>query len=157
MLLLHQTAGLLHAGRGRHREALSELSRAEELGSQLADSQGLASRATRWVPATLARLGRTGEARAFIAGLGDVLASSGEMRNASAVICLAEGDPAGALAAVAGVLDGTVPVLGDVTVWRLTCWPGSRTGSLVISGRRTGRWSGRWPWRRRTGWSCRSR
>jgi LuxR family transcriptional regulator, maltose regulon positive regulatory protein len=32
------------------------------------------------------------------------------------VICLAEGDAAGALAAVAGVLDGTAPVLGDVTV-----------------------------------------
>ena len=33
-----------------------------------------------------------------------------------AVICLAEGDPAGALGAVADVLDGTAPVLGYVTV-----------------------------------------
>jgi LuxR family transcriptional regulator, maltose regulon positive regulatory protein len=32
------------------------------------------------------------------------------------VICLAEGDPAAALAAVAGVLDGTAPVQGYVTV-----------------------------------------
>ena len=32
------------------------------------------------------------------------------------MICLAEGDPAGALAAVADVLDGTAPVLGYVTV-----------------------------------------
>jgi LuxR family transcriptional regulator, maltose regulon positive regulatory protein len=32
------------------------------------------------------------------------------------VICLAEGDPAGALAAVHDVLDGTAPVLGYVTV-----------------------------------------
>jgi LuxR family maltose regulon positive regulatory protein len=32
------------------------------------------------------------------------------------VICLAEGDPAAALAAVADVLDGTAPVLGYVTV-----------------------------------------
>ena len=32
------------------------------------------------------------------------------------MICLAEGDPAAALAAVAGVLDGTAPVLGYVTV-----------------------------------------
>ena len=32
------------------------------------------------------------------------------------MICLADGDPAGALAAVAGVVDGTAPVLGYVTV-----------------------------------------
>ena len=115
-LLLHQTAGILHAGRGRHREALEELSAAEHLGSQLADSQALASRATRWLPATQARLGMTGQARALLAALDDERASSGEIRNARAVICLAEGDPAGALAAVADVLDGTAPVLGDVTV-----------------------------------------
>ena len=115
-LLLHQTAGILHAGRGRHREALEELSAAEYLGSQLADSQALASRATRWLPAAQARLGMTGEARAFIAALDDERASSGEIRNARAVICLAEGNPAAALAAVADVLDGTAPVLGYVTV-----------------------------------------
>ena len=115
-LLLHQTAGILHAGRGRHHEALEELSAAEYLGSQLADSQALASRATRWLPATQARLGLTGEARAFIAALDDERASSGEIRNARAVICLAEGNPAAALATVSGVLDGTAPVLGYVTV-----------------------------------------
>jgi LuxR family transcriptional regulator, maltose regulon positive regulatory protein len=115
-LLLHQTAGLLHAGRGRHHEALEEFGAAEDLGSQLADSQALATRTTRWLPATQARLGMTGQARALIAALDDQLASSGEIRNALAVICLAEGNPAAALAAVASVLDGTAPVLGDVTV-----------------------------------------
>src|SRR5207245_1862767 len=48
-LLLHQTAGLLHAGRGRHHEALEEVGAAEYLGSQLADSQALATRTTRWL------------------------------------------------------------------------------------------------------------
>ena len=115
-LLLHQTAGILHAGRGRLHEALEELGAAEDLGSQLADSQALASRATRWLIATQARLGMTGEARAFLAALDDEQASSGEFRNARAVICLAEGNPAGALGAVADVLDGTAPVQGDVTV-----------------------------------------
>ena len=116
-LLLHQTAGILHAGRGRHHEALEELGAAEYLGSQLADdSQALAGRATRWLPATQARLGMTGEARAFLAALDDERASSGEFRNARAVICLAEGDPAAALSAVADVLDGTARVHGDVTV-----------------------------------------
>jgi len=115
-LLLHQTAGLLHAGRGRHHEALEEFGAAEYLGSQLADSQALATRTTRWLPATQARLGMTGEARALLAALDDERASSGEIRNARAVICLAEGNPAAALAAVADVLDGTAPVLGYVTV-----------------------------------------
>jgi LuxR family transcriptional regulator, maltose regulon positive regulatory protein len=115
-LLLHQTAGILHAGRGRLHEALEEFGAAEYLGSQLADSQALGSRTTRWLPATQARLGMTGEARAFLAALDDERASSGEIRNALAVICLAEGNPAAALAAVADVLDGTAPVQGDVTV-----------------------------------------
>ena len=115
-LLLHQTAGILHAGRGRHHEALEEFGAAEHLGSQLADSQALATRTTRWLLATQARFGMTGEARALLAALDDERASSGEIRNALAVICLAEGNPAAALAAVADVLDGTAPVLGDVTV-----------------------------------------
>ena len=115
-LLLHQTAGMLHAGRGRHREALEEFSTAEDLGSQLEGSQALASQVTGWLLATQARLEMTGEARAALAALDDERASSGEIRNARAVICLAEGDPAAALAAVADVLDGTAPVLGYVTL-----------------------------------------
>ena len=115
-LLLHQTAGMLHAGRGRHHEALEEFGAAEDLASQLEGSQALASQVTGWLLATQARLGRPGEARALLAALDDEQASSGEIRNARAVICLAEGDPAAALAAVAGVLDGTAPVLGYVTL-----------------------------------------
>ncbi len=115
-LLLHQTAGILHAGRGRRHEALEEFSAAEHLGSQLEGLQALASQVTGWLLATQARLGMTGEARAALAALDDERAGSGEIRNARAVICLAEGDPAGALDAVRDVLDGTAPVLGYVTV-----------------------------------------
>jgi LuxR family maltose regulon positive regulatory protein len=115
-LLLHQTAGILHAGRGRRHEALEEFGAAEHLASQLEGSQALASQMTGWLLATQARLGMTGEARAALAALDDERASSGEIRNADAVISLAEGDPAAALAAVADVLDGTAPVLGYVTV-----------------------------------------
>jgi len=71
---------------------------------------------TRWLIATQARLGMTGEARALLAALDDERASSGEILNARAVIRLAEGDAAGALGAVASVLDGTAPVQGDVTI-----------------------------------------
>ncbi len=115
-LLLHQTAGMLNAGHGRHQEALEEFGAAEYLASQLEGSQALASQVTGWMLATQARLGMTGEARAALAALDDERASSGEIRNARAVICLAEGDPAAALGAVRDVLDGTAPVLGYVTV-----------------------------------------
>jgi LuxR family transcriptional regulator, maltose regulon positive regulatory protein len=115
-LLVHIASGLLQACRGRHQEALREFSAAEYLGSQLADSHALASQVTSWMLATQARLGMTGEARAALAALVDERASSGEIHNARAVICLAERDPAGALGAVREVLDGAAPVIGYVTV-----------------------------------------
>ena len=70
---------------------------------------------TGWRLATLARLGRPGDARAALSALDDERAGSGELLNADAVICLAEGDPEAALRALAPVLDGTAPVIGYVT------------------------------------------
>jgi LuxR family maltose regulon positive regulatory protein len=115
-LLLHHTVGILHACRGRRHEALEEFSAAEHLRSQLEGSHALASQVTGWMLATQARLGRPGEARAALEAIDDERAGSAEIRNASAVICLAEGDPAGALGALQDVLDGTAPVIGYVTV-----------------------------------------
>jgi LuxR family maltose regulon positive regulatory protein len=115
-LLLHQTAGILHAARGRHRMAFEEFSAAEHLRSQLTGSHALASQVTGWLLATQARLGQPGEARTALAAIQDERAGSGELRNACAVICLAEGDPAGALGALQPVLDGTAPVIGYVTL-----------------------------------------
>jgi LuxR family transcriptional regulator, maltose regulon positive regulatory protein len=119
-LLLHHTTGILRASRGRHHEALEEFSAAERLRSRLAGSHALASQVTGWLLATLARLGRTDEARAALAALDDDRAGSGEIGNARAVICLADGDPDGALAAIRAVLDGVAPVIGYVTV--LEAW-----------------------------------
>ena len=114
--LLHLATGRLQAGRGRHHQALEELRAAERLQSQLAGSHALASQVTGWMLTTQARLGMPGQARASLATLPDERANLGELRNARAVICLAEGDPAGALDALAEVLDGTTPVIGYVTV-----------------------------------------
>jgi LuxR family maltose regulon positive regulatory protein len=66
--------------------------------------------------ATQARLGMSSQARAALADLTDEQANAGEIRNARAQICLVEGDPASALDALANVLDGTAPVIGNVTV-----------------------------------------
>jgi len=76
----------------------------------------LASQVTGWMLATQARAGLPGQARARLAALDEQEARSGEVRNADAVICLSEGDPAGAVDAVRDVLDGTAPVIGYVTV-----------------------------------------
>ncbi|MDT4893401.1 MAG: LuxR family transcriptional regulator, maltose regulon positive regulatory protein [Pseudonocardiales bacterium] len=112
----HIVSGLLHAGRGRHHEAVEEFSAAERLRSQLEGSHALASQVTGWMLATQARGGQPGEARASLAALDEERAGWGEIGNARAAICLAEGNPAAALAAVQDVLHGTAPVVGYVTV-----------------------------------------
>ena len=115
-LLLHQASGMLLAARGRHHEALAEFSASECLRSQLNGSPATAGQVTGWLLATRARLGMTAEASAALAALSDELAGSGELANARAVIFLATGDPAAALGSVRAVLDGTAPVIGDVTM-----------------------------------------
>jgi LuxR family maltose regulon positive regulatory protein len=57
-----------------------------------------------------------GQACVSLEALADERANAGEIRNARAVICLVEGDPAAALDALAKVLDGTAPVVGYVTL-----------------------------------------
>ena len=113
---LHLVTGRLYAGCGRHHEVLEELSAAERLQSQMEGPHALASQVTGWMLATQARAGLAGEARARLAALDEQEARSGEVRNADAVICLAEGEPAAALSALASALDGTAPVMGYTTV-----------------------------------------
>jgi LuxR family maltose regulon positive regulatory protein len=115
-LLTHIVGGFLLAGRGRHREALEEFRAAERPRAQLEGSHALANQAAGWMLATQARAGLPGEARAGLAALDEEKARSGEVHNADAAICLAEGEPAAALSAVASVLDGTAPVIGYTTV-----------------------------------------
>jgi len=129
-LRLHLVTGMLHAGRGCPQEALEEFRAAGRLRPQLASSLALESQIAGWTLATQARLGLTGEARAGLAALADGKAAAGEIRNARAVICLACGDPAGALDAVREVLDGTAPVIGYVTVVEAQLLAGLASGAM---------------------------
>ncbi len=115
-LLLHIGTGVLLSGRRRQREALAEYHAAEHLQAQLEGSHALMPQLTSFRLATQARLGQLSEARAALAALDDDLAGSGEIGNARAAICLAEGNPAAALGAAQDVLDGIAPVIGYVTV-----------------------------------------
>jgi LuxR family maltose regulon positive regulatory protein len=115
-LVLHMGTGMLFAGRQLSRQALAEYRAAEDLQAQLAGPHALARQLTSWRLAAQARTGQLSEARASLEALDDGLAGSGEIGNARAAICLAEGNPAGALAAARDVLDGAAPVIGYVTV-----------------------------------------
>ena len=115
-VLLHIGTGQLLSGCRRHREALAEFRAAEHLQAQLEGSHALMPQLTSWGLAARARLGQLSEARAALAALDAELAGSGEIANARAVICLAEGNPAAALAALQDVLNGIAPAIGYVTV-----------------------------------------
>jgi LuxR family transcriptional regulator, maltose regulon positive regulatory protein len=115
-LLLHLGTGLLLSGRRRQPEALAEFSAAEDLQVELEGSHTLMRQLTGFRLASQARLGQLSQARASLAALDAELAGSGEISNARAAICLAEGDPAAALVAVRDVLTGTAPAIGYVTV-----------------------------------------
>ena len=115
-VLLHIGTGQLLSGCRRHREALAEFRAAEHLQAQLEGSHALMPQLTSWGLAARARLGQLSEARAALAALDAELAASGEIGNARAVICLAEGNPAAALAALQDVLNGIAPAIGYVTV-----------------------------------------
>ena len=73
-------------------EALEQFSAAEHLQSRLERSHALPSQVTGWMLAAQARAGMPGQARALLATLDDERANSGEIHNACAVTCLAEGD-----------------------------------------------------------------
>jgi LuxR family transcriptional regulator, maltose regulon positive regulatory protein len=115
-LLLHLCTGLLMSGRRRQHEALAEYSAAEHLQAQLEGSHALMPQLTGFRLATQARLGLLSQARAALAALDANLAGSGEIGNARTALCLAEGDPAAALAVVQDVLDGRAPAVGYMTV-----------------------------------------
>lgn len=109
-LLIHLIAAILWAGRGRHREALAELIAAEQVRARITGRHALTSRVVGWTIATQARLGKIDQARATLATVDDQLAATGEIRNAAAVIRLAEHDPAAARRELRPVLDGRAPV-----------------------------------------------
>jgi LuxR family transcriptional regulator, maltose regulon positive regulatory protein len=128
-LRLHLVTGMLHAGRGCLPEALEEFRAAGRLQLQLASSLAMGRQLTGWTLATQARLGLTGEARAGLAALPGDQAGAAEIRNARAVICLADGDPAGALGALREVLDGTAPVTGYGTLVEAQLLAGLASGA----------------------------
>ena len=115
-LLVHLNSAALAAARGRHRDALAELTAAGQVQSRMAGEHALTSWVTAWTIATQARLGEVEPARAALAALDGRLAAAGEIRNAAAVIRLAERDPAAARRELRAVLGGGAPAKPRLTL-----------------------------------------
>ncbi len=86
-----------------------------------------------WTIATQARLGMADQARAALAALDGRQASAGEIRNAAAVIRLAQQDPAAARRELRAVLDGTSPFFPTSPGSRRTCWTRSPAATWAMS------------------------
>jgi LuxR family maltose regulon positive regulatory protein len=109
VVLLHVTAGMLHAGRGELRSALEAFAAAAEAESRLSGVHALAPRITGWLAATQARLALPDDARATLAGFSAEPKRMAAIYNARAVLSLVEDDPAGALDALAELWPLTTP------------------------------------------------
>jgi LuxR family maltose regulon positive regulatory protein len=109
-LLVRLVSAVALAARGQHRQALAEFVAAAQVQANMVGEHALTIRVTAWTMATQARCGMVHQARTSLAALDDGQAAAGEIRNAAAVIRLAEQDPAGARRELRAVLDGTPPV-----------------------------------------------
>ena len=115
-LLIHLISAILPAARGRLPEALAEFAAAGQVQALMTGKHALTSRVTAWTIATQARLGMVERAREALTALDGWLATTGEIRNAAAVVRLAEQDPAGARRELRAVMDGSAPVNPHLTL-----------------------------------------
>jgi LuxR family transcriptional regulator, maltose regulon positive regulatory protein len=107
---VYYVRGLLELARGRDANALAALRAVERLAGLLAVPHLVVPRARALLLIALARLGETERAEEALAGLEEREREGGEVRVATAMLRLAQGDPHAATAALAPVLDGSVRV-----------------------------------------------
>jgi LuxR family transcriptional regulator, maltose regulon positive regulatory protein len=110
-LLIHHIRGQLELARGQDTDALAAFRAVERLAAHLAAPHLLVPSARALMLYALVRLGETERAGQVLAGLSDQDREQGEMRIAAAALRLAQDDPYAAAAALAPVLDGSVPEL----------------------------------------------
>jgi LuxR family maltose regulon positive regulatory protein len=108
-VLLHMVTGMLHVGRGEHQSGLEALTAAMQARSLLTGVHILATVIAEWLAATQARLGMFEQARATLAGFSTEHQRMDGFALTGALISLAEGDPATALALLGDVRDMMPP------------------------------------------------
>jgi LuxR family transcriptional regulator, maltose regulon positive regulatory protein len=118
---LRYARGLLDLVSGRSEAALGAFQAAERLTGLLVSEHALARRLRSHTLQTLVRLGQTQRAEQILAAMGRPEHDSGQMRNAVAVLRLAQDDPKAATAALAPVVDGSVPLM-NAHLWVVQAW-----------------------------------
>jgi LuxR family maltose regulon positive regulatory protein len=107
-LAIQYIRGQLALARGQAANALTAFRAAERLTTRLAAPHPFSRPVRAWLVHTLSRLGQTQAAARILAGLTGREREHGGVRIATAILRLAQGDPRGALAALAPVLAGSV-------------------------------------------------
>jgi len=118
---LRYVRGLLDLVSGRPEPALSAFRAAERLAGQLVTEHALARRLRSHTLQTLVRLGQLQRAEQALAAMAGPERDSGQMRNAIAVLRLAQDDPRAATLALAPVIDGSVPLV-NAHLWDVQAW-----------------------------------
>ncbi len=107
---VHYVRGRLELVRGRDADALAAFLAAERLAGRLAAPHLLITRTRAWLLHVLVRLGDSERAEQALSGLGEKERERGEIRIATAMLRLAQGDPSTAAAVLAPVLNASAPV-----------------------------------------------
>jgi len=118
---LHYARGLLQILSGRPKAALGAFRAAGRLAGLLVTEHTLARRLRSHVLQTLVRLGQMQQVERALTELDEQERDSAEMRNAIAALRLAQDDPEAATAALAPVIDGSVPLM-NASLWVVQAW-----------------------------------
>ena len=110
-LIVHQTRGLLRLSQGRLEEALAALRAAERMQAMLAGTHAFSAAVQARLVQTQVYMGRLPAARAGLVEITDEERDTGDMRLATAVVHLAEGDADQAIGVLAAVIDGSASVI----------------------------------------------
>jgi len=110
-LIVHQARGLLRLSQGRLEEALAALHAAERMQGMLAGKHAFSAAVQARLLQTQVYMGRVAAARAALAGLSDEERDRGDLRLATAVVYLAEGEADRATNVLAPVIEGSAVVI----------------------------------------------
>ena len=114
---VHVARGMLELARGRYEEASTALHRADRISDAFVSRHMLTRQARALLLQALVNVGELERVEHSLAGLEPVERASSEMRNARALLRLAQNDPEDASRVLAPVLEGSVPLVSRL--WRL--------------------------------------
>jgi len=110
-LIVHQARGLLRLSQGRLEEALGALRAAQRMQAMLAGQHTFSAAVQARLLQTQVYLGRLSDARAELAEISEEERNTGDLRLATAVVHLAEGEADQAIDVLAPVIDGSAAVI----------------------------------------------